>query len=79
MNPIISVRGLGKQYHVGAQRVAYHTLRESIMRVLSGSVRRRSAATAGRTFWALRDLTVDIAPGEVVGVIGRTAPASPRC
>jgi lipopolysaccharide transport system ATP-binding protein len=69
MNPIISVRGLGKQYHVGAQRVGYHTLRESIMRVLGGSLRRRSAA--GRTFWALRDLTVDIAPGEVVGVIGR--------
>ena len=70
MDPIISVRGLGKQYRIGAQRVAYHTLRESIMRALSGPFR-RGAAGGDRTFWALRDVTVDVAPGEVVGVIGR--------
>src|SRR5260221_13221974 len=70
MDPIISVRGLGKQYRIGAQRAAYRTLRESIMRTLSGRVRRRSGEDA-RTFWALRDVTVDVAPGEVVGIIGR--------
>jgi lipopolysaccharide transport system ATP-binding protein len=69
MDPIISVRGLGKQYRIGAQRAAYHTLRESIMHALS--FRRASTAGGERTFWALRDVTVDIAPGDVVGVIGR--------
>jgi len=71
MESIISVRGLGKQYRLQTQRAAYHTLRESIMRGLRGGLRRGSAAGGDRTFWALRDVTVDVAPGEVVGVIGR--------
>ena len=71
MDPIISVRGLGKQYRIGARPVAYDTLRESIMRAFNGRVRRGSPDAGERTFWALRDVTVDIAPGEVVGVIGR--------
>jgi homopolymeric O-antigen transport system ATP-binding protein len=71
MVPIISVRGLGKRYRIADQRAPYNTLRESIMRGLRGSLRRRSTTAGDRTFWALRGVTVDIAPGEVVGVIGR--------
>ena len=68
---MISVRGLGKRYRVAARGAAYSTLRESIMRGLGAGFRRASAAGDERTFWALRDVTVDIAPGDVVGVIGR--------
>ena len=70
MDSMISMRGLGKQYRVRSRRADYDTLRESIMQGLRGRFRRGSAG-GERTFWALRDVTVDIARGDVVGVIGR--------
>ena len=70
MDPMISVRGLGKQYRVRSRRAAYDTLRESIMHGLGGRFR-RDAGAGERTFWALRGVTADIGRGDVVGVIGR--------
>lgn len=74
MRPIVSVRDLSKRYFVGRRRNINPTLREA----LAGAVRspllrfynnhRRSATEA---LWALKDVTFDVAPGEVVGVIGR--------
>ncbi len=66
----IEVRGLGKRYAIGGQRTPYRTLRES----LTGAFRRRPAAaaqTTDRAFWALKDVSFDVARGEVVGIIGR--------
>ena len=66
MRPIIHVEDLSKQYQIGAREAHYETLRESLMKVLRGQ---RRAAT--ETIWALRDVTFDALPGDVIGVIGR--------
>jgi len=67
MRPIIKVEGLSKQYQIGSHEAAYLTLRESLMQVFKPGRTR-----APKEFiWALRDLSFEATPGDVIGVIGR--------
>jgi lipopolysaccharide transport system ATP-binding protein len=72
MKSIIKVEQLGKQYRIGARQASYDTLRDTI----AGAVRapleglRRYRRRADEMIWALKDLTFEIMPGEVVGIIG---------
>jgi lipopolysaccharide transport system ATP-binding protein len=69
--PAISARSLGKQYRLGVTLPTYRMRRQR----LANLVRRRSPAdapgTRPQTMWALRDVSFDIAEGEVVGLVGR--------
>ncbi|MDX6612619.1 MAG: lipopolysaccharide transport system ATP-binding protein [Blastocatellia bacterium] len=74
MNPIIKVTDLSKQYRIGVREVAYGTLRESVMSGLSAPfrrLRRSEAASDENSIWALQDVSFNVNPGEVVGIIGR--------
>ena len=75
---VIRVKGLSKEYRIGAARKPYRMLRESLTDALRLPFRRpggNGAAINGNgestTFWALKDVSFEIAPGEVVGIVGR--------
>ena len=66
-DPIVSALSVGKKYRLG-QRRAPSTLRESLTSP-AGFWRRRPKAHD--ELWALHDVSFDVAPSEIVGVIGR--------
>jgi lipopolysaccharide transport system ATP-binding protein len=69
--PAISVRNLGKQYSL-ASNPRTESFREALMSMLTAPFRGAAPPMeSNETFWALRGLSFDVAPGEVVGVIGR--------
>jgi lipopolysaccharide transport system ATP-binding protein len=76
----VRVDGLSKQYRIGGKQEGYRTLRDAITDVFVSPFRRAKkllrgqaygAAELNETIWALRDVSLEIKRGEVVGIIGR--------
>jgi ABC-type polysaccharide/polyol phosphate transport system ATPase subunit len=68
----IRVTGLGKRYrlHHEARAGRYRTLREDIIQ-LPRRVWSKLLGAKDEEFWALKDVSFEVKPGEIVGVIGR--------
>jgi ABC-type polysaccharide/polyol phosphate transport system ATPase subunit len=68
---VIRVERLGKQYRIGQLR-GPRTLREDLVELARAPFRRArpTAAADDRTVWALRDVSLEVQRGEVVGIIG---------
>ena len=70
MASAIVVDGISKRYRIGELQGAYGTLRDS----LAATARRltgREERVNHEHIWALKDVSFEVAQGEVVGVIGR--------
>ncbi len=72
MNPAISVSGLGKRYRLDGRAARHHSLRELISEGLLGLRGSRAVVpgSRGEDFWAVRDLSFQVAVGQRVGLIG---------
>jgi lipopolysaccharide transport system ATP-binding protein len=70
-NLAIATANLGKEYRLGTGARGYGTLRETLVDVARTALRPASRRDSSRqTLWALRDLSLEVREGEVVGLIG---------
>lgn len=75
---VIKADAISKRYTIGQRQSSYRTLRESLTGAFAAPFRAMTrkkngpgASEEDRTCWALRNVSFDVQPGEVVGVIGR--------
>ncbi|HEV7682947.1 MAG TPA: ABC transporter ATP-binding protein [Pyrinomonadaceae bacterium] len=73
MRPIVSARNLSKRYYIGRARNSSPTLREAVVEAFNAPLERlrQGRPVAADPLWVLKDVNFDVAPGEVVGIIGR--------
>ena len=76
----IRVENIGKQFRIGHAEGSYKTLRDTItdaigapFRKAAGLLKGQTAATAesNHTIWALNNVSFEVKPGEIMGIIGR--------
>jgi lipopolysaccharide transport system ATP-binding protein len=64
---VVHAEGIGKQYRLGQMQTSYRLLSE----VVTDRIRSRTLRTPAREpFWALRDISFEVARGETFGIIG---------
>lgn len=78
-NYAIRVNGISKQYHIGSQR-AHDRIGDQVIDAITAPIRRAGkllrgqatgAAELDESFWALKDVSFDVRPGEAIAIIGR--------
>src|SRR5262245_362191 len=75
MKSAISVQRVSKRFKLGTR--SYRTLRDSVMTGVRAAwqsvarVLRRTPVQAEDDLWAVKDISFEVKPGEVVGIVGR--------
>ncbi len=76
MPPAVSIQNLSKAFTLGQTQQGFVNMTDSLRRAARASLSRlnrwlKPSAADRNQYWALKDVSFDVNPGEVVGVIGR--------
>src|SRR5690349_3706312 len=64
MKPILEVHNISKKFQIDHERSSYLSLRDRIAGVFKPKIKKED-------FWALKNVSFDVMPGESIGIIGR--------
>ncbi|NTW62265.1 ABC transporter ATP-binding protein [Candidatus Saccharibacteria bacterium] len=70
MKPVIEVRNIGKCYTINHKdRSSYSTIKDDVKKFIKSPFKK--SANHNEQFWALKNISFDVMPGEVFGIIGK--------